>query len=77
MLEKIKKNRRGRIQKGQENHVLHDEEILSRRGIQLDAYRFWRKTLSNFAHFSTFLHRLTMQTTSDWKNSWKYSIPFF
>jgi hypothetical protein len=71
MLEKIKNDRRGRIRKGRENHVLHDEEILSRRGIRLDAYRFWRKTLSNFAHFSTLSDRLMMQTTSDWKNSWK------
>jgi hypothetical protein len=71
MLEKIEGGRRGRIRKGQENHVLHDEEILSRRGIRLDAYRFWRKTLSNFAHFSTLSHRLMLETTSDWKNSWK------
>jgi hypothetical protein len=71
MLEKIKKDRRGRIRKGRENHVLHDEEILSRRGIRLDTYRFWRKTLSNFAHFSTLSHRLMMQTTSDWTNSWR------
>jgi hypothetical protein len=67
MLDNIKGDRRGRIRRGKEGRVLHDEEILSRRGIQLDAYRFWRKTLSNFAHFSTLSHRLMMQTTSDWK----------
>jgi hypothetical protein len=71
MLEKIKNDRRVRIRKGRENHVLHDEEILLRRGIRLDAYRFWRKTLSNFAHFSLFSDLLMMQTNSDWKNSWK------
>jgi len=71
MLNKIKGDRRGRIRKGKEGHVLHDEEVLSRRGIQLDAYRFWSKTLSNFAHFSTLSHQLMMQTTSDWKSSWK------
>lgn len=71
MLEKIERGRRGRIRNGKEGHVLHDEEVLSRRGIQLDAYRFWTKTLSNFAHFSTLSHHLMMQTTSDWKSSWK------
>jgi len=71
MMESIERGRRGRIRKGQENHVLHDDEILSRRGIRLDAYDFWRKLLSNFAHFSGLSHRLIMQTTSDWKNSWQ------
>jgi hypothetical protein len=71
MLENIERGRRGRIRKGQQNHVLHDEQVLLRRGIRLDAYRFWRKTLSNFARFSVLSHRLMLQTTSDWKNSWQ------
>jgi hypothetical protein len=71
MLDKIEKGNRQRIKKGQLGHVLHDREILSRRGIRLDAYDFWSKTLSNFAHFSTLSHRLILQTTSDWKSSWK------
>jgi len=71
MLKKIKSDRRGRIRNGRENQVLHDEEILSRRGIGLDAYRFWMKTLSNFAHFSTLARSLMLQTTSDWTKSWQ------
>jgi len=71
MMESIEPGRRGRIRKGRENHVLHEDEILSRRGIRLDTYDFWRKLLSNFAHFSGLSHRLTMQTTSDWRKSWQ------
>jgi hypothetical protein len=69
MLENIEGGMRGRIRRGQESYVLHDNEILSRRGIRLDVYKFWKKLLSNFAHFSTLSARLMMQTTSDWKNS--------
>jgi hypothetical protein len=73
MLEAIERGRRGRIRQGRENHVLHDREILSRRGIQIKRYDMWRKVLSNFAHFSVLSHRMIMETTADWQESW---LPF-
>jgi hypothetical protein len=45
----IEPGRRGRIKKGDEGHVLHDSEILERRGIQTDMFNLGRKVLSNFA----------------------------
>jgi hypothetical protein len=65
------RDRRNRIKKGDEGHVLHDSEILSRRGIQLDLYNMGRKILSNFAHFSGLSHRMMMQTSGDWQKSWR------
>ena len=56
---------RGRIRQGRENHVLHDREILERRGIQTEVYDLGRKVLSNFAHFSTLSHQLIMETGGD------------
>jgi hypothetical protein len=71
MLEKIERNRRSNIRRGRENHVLHDEDILSRRGIRTnETYRLWLKVLSNFAHFSALSHRMIMETTADWQKSW-------
>jgi len=55
-LSAIEGGRRGRIRQGRENHVLHDREILERRGIQTEVYDLGRKVLSNFAHFSTLSH---------------------
>jgi hypothetical protein len=71
MLEAIERGRRGRIRQGRENQVLHDREILMRRGIRTDeTYDAWRRVLSNFAHFSTLSHRMMMQTSADWEKSW-------
>src|SRR5215469_12586975 len=74
MLEAIEQNRRRNIRRGRENQVLHDKEILSRRGIRTDeTYSLWLKVLSNFAHFSVLAHRMIMETTADWQKSW---LPF-
>jgi hypothetical protein len=62
---------RGRIKKGDVGHILHDHEILGRRGIQTDVYDLGHKVLSNFAHFSTFSHELMMKTDADWEKSWR------
>jgi hypothetical protein len=70
MLEAIERGRRGRIRQGRENHVLHDREILSRRGIEVQKFDMWRKVLSNFAHFSVLSRRMIMETTADWGKSW-------
>jgi hypothetical protein len=71
MLEAIERGRRGRIRQGRENHVLHDREILTRRGIRTDeTYDAWRKVLSNFAHFSILSHQIMMETSADWEKSW-------
>jgi len=61
----------GRIRQGRENHVLHDREILERRGIQTEVYDLGRKVLSNFAHFSTLSHQLIMETGGEWEKSWQ------
>ena len=61
----------GRIRQGRENHVLHDREILERRGIQTEVYDLGRKVLSNFAHFSTLSHHLIMETGGEWEKSWQ------
>jgi hypothetical protein len=74
MLEEIERGRRGRIRQGRENHILHDREILSRRGIQVEKYDMWRKVLSNFAHFSSLSHRMIMETTADWQRSWPHFL---
>lgn len=58
LLGALKKDWRGRILKGQEGAILHDREILSRRGIQTKHYDLPRKVLSNFAHFSSFSYVL-------------------
>jgi len=72
---KIESGRKGRIKKGDEGHVLHDSEILERRGIQTDVYNLGRKVLSNFAHFSALGHQIMMQTNSDWRSSWREFLP--
>jgi hypothetical protein len=64
MLNSIDRGRRGRIRIGQENHVLHDREILERRGIQTEVYDLGRKVLSNFAHFSGLSHQMIMETSA-------------
>jgi len=64
----------GRIRQGRENHVLHDREILERRGIQTEVYDLGRKVLSNFAHFSTLSHQLIMKPAANGKKAGK---PFF
>ena len=69
MLESIEGSRRGRIRQGRENHILHDREILQRRGIRIEAYDLNRKVLSSFAHFSTFSHQMMMETSADWEKS--------
>jgi hypothetical protein len=72
MLETIEPNRRANIRRGRENHVLHDKEILTQRGIQTnETYSLWLKVLSNFAHFSSLSHRMIMGTTADWQKSWE------
>ncbi len=71
MLSAIEGGARGRIKKGDVGHILHDREILQRRGIQTDVYDLGRKVLSNFAHFSTFSHELIMGTDEDWRRSWR------
>lgn len=77
MLELIEGNRRRDIRRGRQNHVLHDIEILTRRGIRTnETYSVWLKVLSNFAHFSLLSHRLIMETTADWQKSWEpFLIP--
>jgi hypothetical protein len=74
MLNGIEGSRRGRIRVGQESHVLHDREILERRGIQTEVYDLGRKVLSNFAHFSTFSHEMMMETSADWEKSWEHFL---
>jgi hypothetical protein len=71
MLAAMESDRRGRIRQGRESHVLHDREILGRRGIQADVYNLGRKVLSNFAHFSTLSHQMIMATSADWEKSWR------
>jgi hypothetical protein len=61
----------GRIKKGQVGQILHDREILERRGIETDLYDLGKKVLSNFAHFSAFSHELMMETDADWEKSWR------
>jgi hypothetical protein len=75
MLESIESGRRGRIRQGRENHVLHDREILQRRGIQTETYDLYSKVLSNFAHFSTFSHQLMTETSAEWEKSWRAFLP--
>jgi hypothetical protein len=70
-LDAIEGGRRGRIRKGEVNHVLHDHEILERRGIRIDAHRLPHKVLSNFAHFSTLSHAMIMQSGGKWETSWQ------
>ena len=70
-LSAIEGGRRGRIRQGRENHVLHDREILERRGIQTEVYDLGRKVLSNFAHFSTLSHQLIRETGGEWEKSWQ------
>jgi hypothetical protein len=74
MLNGIEGGRRGRIRIGQENHVLHDREILERRGIQIEVYDLGHKVLSNFAHFSTFSHQMMMGTNANWEKSWEHFL---
>jgi hypothetical protein len=74
ILNGIEGGRRGRIRIGQEGHVLHDREILERRGIQTEVYDLGRKVLSNFAHFSAFSHNMIMETSADWKKSWEHFL---
>jgi hypothetical protein len=62
--------RRDNIRNGYEPHVLHDHEILKRRGICVEKYDLPHKVLSNFAHFSEFSHNMMMQTSADWQKSW-------
>jgi hypothetical protein len=64
------KRRRDNIRNGREGQILHDHEILKRRGICTERYDLPRKVLSNFAHFSKFSHDLMMQTSADWRKSW-------
>ena len=72
MLEAIEGGRRGRIRQGRENHVLHDREIFTRRGMRTnETYDAYRKVLSNFAHFSVFSHQMMMETSADWEKSWR------
>jgi hypothetical protein len=75
MLESIEGGRRERIRQGRENHILHDREILQRRGIRIEAYDLNRKVLSNFAYFSTFSHQMMMETSADWEESWGRFLP--
>lgn len=75
MLIAIKRDRRGRIRQGRDNHVLHDHEILERRAIKTDSFDLSRKLLSNFAHFSTFSHQQMMATSADWEKSWRRFLP--
>jgi hypothetical protein len=75
MLNSIKGSDRGRIIKGDQNHALHDHEILARRSIQTDVYDLGRKVLSNFAHFSALSHRMMMETNADWEKSWQHFLP--
>jgi hypothetical protein len=70
-LDSRKSGRPGRIKKGEEGHILHDNDILSRRGIELNVYNMGRKVLSNFAHFSTLSHKMMMETSGDWQKSWR------
>jgi hypothetical protein len=65
------KRRRENIQNGYEPHVLHDHEILKRRGIWIERYDLPHKVLSNFAHFSEYSHNMMMQTSADWQKSWQ------
>jgi hypothetical protein len=71
----MKRDRRGRIRKGELNQALHDHEILERRKINTDTYDFYRKVLSNFAHFSTYSHKMIMGTSADWSQSWRRFQP--
>jgi hypothetical protein len=71
----MKPERRGRILKGKINMVLHDYEILERRNLNKDTYDFYRKVLSNFAHFSTYSHKMIMETSTDWVRSWRRFQP--
>jgi hypothetical protein len=72
----IEKNRRGRVRKGEEQHILHDREILARREIKTDNYDLPRKVLSNFAHFSAFSAVMIMETQSKWEESWpRFFLP--
>jgi hypothetical protein len=75
MLNSIKRDDQGRIIKADKNHVLHDHEILERRGIQTDVYDLGRKVLSNFAHFSALSHQMMMETNADWGKSWRPFVP--
>jgi hypothetical protein len=71
----IEAGRKGRIKKGDEGHVLHDSQILERRGIQTDVYNLGRKVLSNFAHFSALSHQMMVQTNADWMDSCPEFLP--
>jgi hypothetical protein len=62
---------RGRIREGDKNQVIHDSEILERRGIITSRYYVARKVLSNFVHFSTFSHSLILETRGGWEKSWE------
>jgi len=70
LLAAIDNSLRGRIREGDKNWVLHENEVLERRGIIRSRYDLPRKVLSNFVHFSTFSHHLILQTESDWQRSW-------
>ena len=61
----MKRDRRGRILKGEVNQILHDYEILERRDLNKDTFDFYRKALSNFAHFSTYSHRMIIRTDAN------------
>lgn len=66
----IERSRRGRIRRGDEQQVLHDDEILERRSIQTEHYDLPRKVLSNFAHFSALSGIMIMETRAQWEESW-------
>jgi hypothetical protein len=75
MVNSIKGGDRGPITKGDKNRVLHDREILERRGIQTEVYDLGRNILSNFAHFSALSHQMMMETNADWGKSWQHFLP--
>jgi hypothetical protein len=59
------------IRKGYRGHVLHEDDVLKRRGIVVDRFKLPYKMLSNFAHFSSFSHETIMTTNADWEKSWR------
>lgn len=69
--QRLEKEVKGRIRKGQQPLVLSNQDVMNRRGISKEAYLFSLKAFSNFVHPSALSILLIEQATAKWEDCYQ------